>query len=80
MNSKVLIDAFFLRSMVPMMISGHDQILFEPFSVGTEIAMSPGRVKRNKNQICEDDRLRKSEHERDEDKSADECVVDEVGA
>src|SRR6476660_3158483 len=80
MNSKVLIDAHFLRSMVPMMISGHNQILFKPFSVGTEIAMSPDSVNGNKNQIRHDDRLRKSKHERNKDKSAHECVVYKVGA
>src|SRR5216683_1017986 len=80
MNSKVLVDAFFLRSMVPMVISGHNQKPFEPFSIGTEIAMSPGSVEGNKNQIRQDDRLRKSKHERSEDKSADKCVVDKVGA
>jgi hypothetical protein len=64
--------------MVPMMISGHDQILFEPFRIVTEIAMSPGSVKGNKDQIRQDDRLLKSKHERSEDKSADKCVVDKV--
>src|SRR5216684_1347886 len=80
MNSKVLIDALFLRSMVPMMISGHNQKLFEPFSIGTEIAMSPGSVEGDKNQIRQDDRLRKSKHERSKDKSAHKCVVYKVRA
>ena len=80
MNSKVLIDPLFLRGMVPMMISGHHQKLFEPFRIGTEIAMSPGRVKGDKNQIRQDDRLRKSKHERNKDKSAHQCVVYKVGA
>src|SRR5216684_4129443 len=80
MNSKVLVDGLFLRSMVPMMISGHNQKLFEPFSIGTEIAVSPGSVKGDKNQICQDDRLRKSKHERSKDKSAHKCVVYKVGA
>ena len=80
MDRKVLVDALFLRSMVPMMISGHNQILFQPFCVGTEIAMSPGGVKGDENQIRQDDRLRKSKHERNKDKSAHECVVHEVGA
>jgi len=34
-DGKVLIDTLFLRRMVPMMIPGHDQILFEPFRIGT---------------------------------------------
>jgi len=80
MDSKVLVDALFLRGMVPMVISGHDQILFEPVSIGTEIAMSPGGVKGDENQIRQDDRLRKSKHERNKDKSAHKCVVDKVGA
>src|SRR3981081_1081690 len=80
MNSKVLIDALFLRSMVPMMISGHNQILLDPFSIGTEVAMSPGSVEGNKNQIRQDDRLRKAQHERNKDKSAHKCVVYKVGA
>src|SRR5260221_9618031 len=63
MNSKVLVDALFLRSMVPMMISGHNQKLFEPFRVGTEIAMNPSGVKSDKDQIHQDDRLRKSKRE-----------------
>src|SRR5207302_6658826 len=66
-NSKVLIDALFLGGMVPMMVSGHHQELFEPFGIGTEIAMSPGSVKGNKDQIRKDDRLRKSKHERNEE-------------
>jgi len=45
MDCEILVDGFFLRSMVPMMESGHDQKFFEPFGVGTEIAMSPGSVK-----------------------------------
>jgi len=64
---------------VPMVISGHNQKLFEPFGIGTEIAMSPGSVKGNKNQIRQDDRLRKSKHERGKDKSAHKCVVYKVG-
>src|SRR5580658_8806106 len=80
MNGEVFIDALFLRSVVPMMVSGHDQKLLNPFCVGTEIAVSPGSVQGDKNQICQDDRLRKSKHERNEDKSAHECVVHKVGA
>src|SRR5438876_5381665 len=80
MNGKVLVDRLFLRRMVPMVISGHDQKLFDPFGVGTEIAMSPGGVKGHKNQIRQDDRLRKSKHQRSKDKSAHECVVHKVGA
>src|SRR4029077_3194444 len=80
MNSKVPVDALFLRRVVPMMISGHNQKLFEPFRVGTEIAVSPGGVKSNKNQIRQDDRLRKSKHERSKDKTAHKCVVYKVGA
>src|SRR5262249_58128490 len=80
MNSEVLVDAFFLRGMVPMMISRHNQELFEPFRIGAEIAMSPRRVKGDKHQIPQDDRLRKSEHERGQDKSAHEGVVHKVGA
>ena len=57
MDCEILVDGFFLRSMVPMMESGHDQKLFEPFGVGTEIAMSPGSVKSDENQIGQDDRL-----------------------
>ena len=78
MNGKVLIDPLFLRSMVPMMISGHNQILFEPFRTRTEIAMRPRSVKGYKNQIRQNDRLRKSKHERNEDKSAHKRVVDKV--
>src|SRR5882757_10720030 len=78
MNSKVLVDALFLRSMVPMMISGHDQKLFEPFGIGTEITMSPSRVNGDKNQIRHDDRLRKPKHERSKDKSAHQGVVYKV--
>src|SRR5215467_1735096 len=80
MNGKVLVDPFLLRSMVPVMIPGHDQKLFEPFRIGTKIAMSPRRVKRNENQIRQNNRLRKSEHERNEDKSAHQRVVYKVGA
>ena len=80
MNGEVLIDTLFLRSMVPMVIPGHHQILFEPFGIGAEIAVGPGRVKGDKNQIRQDDRLRKSEHERNKDKSAHQSVVYKVGA
>ena len=80
MNSEVLVDALFLRSVVPMMVSGHNQELVDPFDIGTEIAVSPSSVKGNKNQICQDDGLRKSKHERGEDKSAHKCVIDKVGA
>src|SRR5580700_385401 len=80
MNGEVLIDTLLLRSMVPMVVSGHNQKLFNPLCVGTEIAMSPGSVKGHKNQIRQDDRLRKSKHERNKDKSAHESVVYEVGA
>ena len=57
MDCEILVDGFFLRRMVPMMESGHNQKLFEPFGVGTEIAMSPGSVKSDENQIGQDDRL-----------------------
>src|SRR5580693_6022396 len=60
MNGEVLIDALFLRSMVPMMVSGHDQKLFDPFCIGTKIAMSPGSMKGHKDQVCQDNGLRKS--------------------
>ena len=80
MNRKVLVDAFFLRSMVPMMVPGHDQEPFEPFRVGTEIAMNPSGVKSDKDQIRKGDRFRKSKHEGNKDKSADQRVVHEVGA
>ena len=63
-----------------MMISGHHQKLFEPFRVGTEIAMRPGSVKGYKNQICQDDRLRKPKHKRNQNKSPDKCVIDKVRA
>ncbi len=79
-DGKVLIDTFVLRSMVPMMISGHNQIPFEPFRIRTEIAVNPGRVKGDENQVDENDWLRKSKHKRSENKSAHQCVVDEVGA
>ena len=48
-DREVLIDTLFLRSMVPVMVSGHDQELFEPFRIRTEIAVSPGSVKGDKN-------------------------------
>src|SRR6202035_255760 len=80
MNGKVLIDALFLRSMVPMMVSGHNQVLFNPFRTGAEIAMCPGSVKGNKNQIRKDDRLRKSKHEGNKDKSAHKRIVHKMGA
>ena len=80
MDSKVFVDGLFLRSMVPMMISGHNQILFEPFGIGTEIAVSPGSLKGNKNQIRQDDRLGETKHELSKDKSAHKCVVHKVGA
>src|SRR5215470_4989275 len=80
MNGKVLVDPFLLRSMVPVMVPGHHQKLFEPFRIGTKIAVSPGGVKRNENQIRQNDRLRKSKHERDEDESAHQRVVYKVGA
>src|SRR4029077_11485174 len=80
MDSKVLVDSLFLRSMVPVMISGHDQELFQPFRIGTEIAVSPGSVKGHKNQIRQYDRLRKSQHEGNKDKSAHQGVVHKVGA
>jgi len=79
-DRKVFVDTLFLRRMVPMVISGHDQILFEPFRIGTEIAMGPGSVEGNKDQIRQDDRLRESKHEWSQDKSAYKCVVDKVGA
>jgi len=63
-----------------MMISGHHQKLFEPFRIGTEIAMRPGSVKGDKNQIPQDDRLRKPKHERNKDKSAHQSFVHKVGA
>src|SRR5579859_463842 len=66
--------------MVPMMESGHDQKLFEPFGIGTEIAVSPGGVKGDEDQVPQDDRLRKSKHHGNKDKSADKCVVHKVGA
>ena len=66
--------------MVPVMVSGHNQKLFEPFGIWTEIAMSPGSVKCNKNQVRQDDGLGKSEHERSKNKSAHEGVIDKVGA
>ena len=69
MNREVPVDGLLLGGMVPMMISGHDQKLFEPFGVRAEIAMSPSSVKGDKNQIRQDDRLRKSKHERNKDKS-----------
>src|SRR5579859_3154463 len=80
MNGKVFIDALFLRSMVPVMISGHDQKLFQPFGIRAEIAMGPGSVQGNKNQIRQDDRLRKSKHHGNKDKSAHQRVVHKVGA
>jgi len=63
-----------------MVISGHDQISFEPLRVGAEVAMSPGGVKGDENQIRQNDRLRKSEHDGNEDKSAHQCVVYKIGA
>ena len=50
------------------------------WGIRAEIAMRPGSVKGNKNQIRQDDRLRKSQHERSQDKSAHQCVVHKVGA
>ncbi len=41
--------------------------------------MSPGGVKGDKDQIRQDDRLRKAKHERNKDKSAHKCVVHKVG-
>ena len=79
-DSKVLVDPLFLGRVVPMMISGHHEILLKPFNVRTEIAMRPGRVEGHKNQVRENDRLRKSEHERDENEAADKRVIDEVRA
>ena len=79
MDGEILVDAFFLRSMVPVVVSGHDQKFFEPFRIRTKIAMRPSRVKRNEDQVREDDRLRKSKHEWDENKTAHERVVHEVG-
>src|SRR5579859_3922314 len=80
MNGKVLVDALFLRSMVPVMISGHDQKFFQPFGIGAEIAMGPGCVQGNKNQIRQDDRLRKPKHHRNKNKAAYQRVVHKVGA
>ena len=77
-DSKILVDPLFLGRVVPMMISGHHEILFEPFNVRAEIAVRPGRVEGHKNQVRENDRLRKSEHERDEDEAADQGVIDKV--
>ena len=62
MNRKILVDGLFLRSVVPMMISGHNQELFEPFGIGAEVAMGPSSVEGDKNQIGQDDRLRKPQH------------------
>ena len=80
MDGEVLVDAFFLRSMVPMMISRHYQELLNPFRISTEIAVRPCRVKGDKNQVGQDDRLRKSKHERGKDKPANQCVIHEVRA
>ena len=80
MDGEVLVDSFLLRGVMPMMKSGHDQNFFEPFRIGREIAVSPSGVKGDKHQIPQDDRLRKSKHERSEDKSADKRVVDKVRA
>ena len=80
MDSKVLVDALFLRSVMPMMISGHNQELLQPFCVGTEVAMCPGRVKSDKDQIGEDDALRKAQHQGSENETSDKCVIHEVGA
>src|SRR5438270_4980546 len=43
-DGKVLINALFLRGMVPMMISGHDEEFFQPFRTEAEIAVGPGSV------------------------------------
>jgi hypothetical protein len=59
-----------------MMVSGHNQIFFKPFGIRTTIAMRPGSVQGNENQIRQDDRLRKSKHQRRQDKSAHQSVVD----
>ena len=77
-DRKVLVDPFFLGCVVPMMISRHHQIPLDPLRIRTKIAMSPRSVEGHKDQIGEDDRLRKSKHERDEDKSAYQCVIDKV--
>ena len=77
-NGEVLVDAFFLRRVMPVMVPWHDDKLFQPIGVGSEVAVSPGGVKRDENQICHQDRLRESKHKRSEDKSAHESVVDEV--
>src|SRR5262249_11342976 len=80
MDGKVFVDTLFLGGVVPMTISGHNQKFFDPFSIGTEIAMRPGGVKSDENQIGQDDRLGKTEHERSEDKSANQGNVHEMGA
>src|SRR5260370_36021500 len=80
MHLKGYVNSLILRSMVPMMISGHIQELYEPISIGAENAMSPCSVNGNKNQIRKDDRLRKSKHERSKDKAAHQRVVYKVGA
>src|SRR5262249_54640760 len=80
MNREVFVDGLFLRSVVPMMVSGHDQELFDPFGIGAEITMRPGGVKGDKDQIPQDDGLRKSEHEGSKNKSAHKRVVHKVGA
>ena len=50
-DREIFVEAFFLRSMVPVVISRRHETSFQPFRARSEIAVRPGGLKRHKNQI-----------------------------
>src|SRR5262249_6443637 len=61
-DGEILVKAFLLRSMVPMVVSRRYQTPSEPFRAGSEIAVRPSSLQRHKNQIRQNDGLRKANH------------------
>jgi len=79
-DSEIFVQAFFLRSMVPVMVSRSHQTPREPARARCEIAVRPCSLKCHKNQIHQNDRLGKSNHERRKDTRAHDYVFKEVTA
>ena len=80
MNSEVFIEALFLGSVVPVVVSGRYQTSREPSRARCEIAVSPRSLKCHKNQIRQNDGLRKGNHQRGNDTCAHDDVFEEVTA
>ena len=78
MNSEVFIKALFLRSMVPVVVSRRYQTSCEPSRARCEIAVRPRSLKCHKNQITQNDGLRKGNHERRNNTCAHDYVFKEV--